>query len=128
FIFRIAMESTVKDCQKLRPTSPTECLSQIFHTKAMTDLTLTFPGYPQLFQVHRIILAMWSDVWQAMLFGPLAESDTIALEGDDPEVMGCVLHYMYTGKAKLQDVSFTAQIYLLANKYDLNHLETLCSE
>ncbi|CAL4200792.1 unnamed protein product, partial [Meganyctiphanes norvegica] len=125
---RIAMESPVKGCQSLPPTSPTECLSRIFHTKAMTDLTLTFPGYPQKYQVHRLILAMWSDVWQAMLFGPLAESDTIALEDDDPEVMGCLLHYMYTGKAKLHDVSLTVQIYLLANKYNMNHLETLCSK
>lgn len=122
------METTYKGCQILGPASPTECLSRLFHTKAMTDLTITFPDYPQVYEVHRLVLAMWSDVWSAMLFGPLAESDTIVLEGDDPEIMGWLMHYMYTGEAKLNNVQLTVQLYLTANKYNMTHLETLCSK
>ncbi|CAL4088774.1 unnamed protein product, partial [Meganyctiphanes norvegica] len=79
-------------------------------------------------KVHRLVLAMWSDVWYAMLFGPMAEKETILLPDDPPEAFGCLLDYLYTGEAKFDDVQTAIQVYYMANKYQVKHLQNICSE
>ncbi|CAL4081391.1 unnamed protein product, partial [Meganyctiphanes norvegica] len=65
---------------------------------------------------------------QAMLFGPMAEGDTITLAEDPPQAFKWLVNYMYTGITKLPSVELALQVYLLANKYLMRHLKSVCSE
>ncbi|CAL4152446.1 unnamed protein product, partial [Meganyctiphanes norvegica] len=112
----------------LEPSNPIQCLAQLLMSKEMSDITIVIPGHDENFKVHRLILSMWSVVFQAMLFGPMAEGDTITLSEDPPEAFSWLLAYMYTGETELPSVELALQVYLLANKYLLAHLKTVCSK
>ncbi|CAL4080033.1 unnamed protein product [Meganyctiphanes norvegica] len=109
-------------------SNPTQCLTQLFMSKELTDLTVTIPGHNEEFKVHRLVLGMWSRVFQAMLFGPMAEGQTITLEEDSPEAFTWLINYMYTGQTGISSIELALQVYLLANKYLMGHVKTVCSE
>ncbi|CAL4134135.1 unnamed protein product, partial [Meganyctiphanes norvegica] len=111
--------------------NPTQCLTQLFMSNELVDLTVIIPnhnGIDNRFKVHRLVLGMWSCVFKAMLFGPMTEGDTITLKEESPESFGWVLMYMYTGQTELSSVKLAIQVYLLANKYLMRHLKTVCSK
>ncbi|CAL4058711.1 unnamed protein product, partial [Meganyctiphanes norvegica] len=108
--------------------NPTQCLTQLLRSKAMADLTVCISGHNENFKVHRLVLAMWSSVFQAMLFGPMANGDTITLVEESPEAFSWLLNYMYTGDIEFPSVELALQVYVLANKYLMIHLQTVCSE
>ncbi|CAL4171084.1 unnamed protein product, partial [Meganyctiphanes norvegica] len=112
----------------LEPSNPIQCLAQLLMSKEMSDITIIIPGHDENFKVHRLVLSMWSVVFKAMLFGPMAEGDTITLAEDPPEAFGWLLTYMYTGKTELPSVELALEVYLLANKYLLTHITTVCSK
>ncbi|CAL4133756.1 unnamed protein product, partial [Meganyctiphanes norvegica] len=108
--------------------NPTQCLTQLMLSQKLVDLTVIIPGHNENFKVHRLVLSMWSSVFEAMLFGPMAEGDTITLSEDHPQAFKWLLNYMYTGQTNLHSVELALQVYLIANKYLMEHLKTVCSE
>lgn len=126
------MSSTKKICLSSGefppPSDPIVCLTQLMISEEMVDLTVNFPGHDDNFKVHRLVLGMWSRVFQVMLFGPMAEGGTITLEEDSPQTFKWVLNYMYTGELRLPSVELALQVYLFANKYLMAHLKTVCSK
>ncbi|CAL4113094.1 unnamed protein product, partial [Meganyctiphanes norvegica] len=114
--------------KELQASNPTQCLTQLFLSKELVDLTVIIPGNNDNFKVHRLVLGMWSSVFKAMLFGPMAEGDTITLEEDPPKAFSWLLNYMYTGQTDLSSVDLALQVYLLANKYLMKPLKTICSK
>ncbi|CAL4200874.1 unnamed protein product, partial [Meganyctiphanes norvegica] len=109
-------------------STPTQCLAQLYNSKELVDLTIIIHGHDGHFKVHRLVLGMWSCVFQAMLFGPMAEGNTITLEEESVEAFSWLLNYMYTGQKEIPSVNLAIQIYLLANKYLMGHLKIVCSE
>ncbi|XP_071518152.1 BTB/POZ domain-containing protein 6-B-like isoform X2 [Panulirus ornatus] len=71
---------------------------------------------------------MSSPVFEAMLYGPLAEGLDLNIHDDPPEAFEWLLEYMYKGQTHLPTVPLTVQIYQLASKYQIEALMTLCSE
>nr|XP_053647314.1 kelch-like protein 40 isoform X3 [Cherax quadricarinatus] len=73
------------------------------------------------------MLAASSPVFDAMLYGPLAEEGNLTLVDDLPEAFDFLLDYIYCDKVSLSDVEMTTQIYSLANKYQFDALCDICS-
>ncbi|XP_045115254.1 uncharacterized protein LOC123506912 isoform X2 [Portunus trituberculatus] len=71
---------------------------------------------------------MSSPVFEAMLYGPLAEGPEVTLKEDHPEALQWVLEYMYRGHTRLPEVALTVKVYQLASKYQMEALMSLCSE
>lgn len=80
-----------------------------------------------MLQAHRLVLAMTSSVFEAMLSGPMAEKDELSLPEDPPEAFDWLMKYMYCDDTELPSVEIACQVYHLANKYKLNHLMPKCS-
>ncbi|KAK7075539.1 hypothetical protein SK128_001966, partial [Halocaridina rubra] len=108
--------------------NPNQRLAALHKSPHLADLTITFPGHERSIQAHRLILAMSSPVFEAMLFGPLAEGPELRLNEDPPEAFEWVLEYIYKGQTQLQSVVQAVQIYQLASIYQLEHLISVCSE
>lgn len=71
---------------------------------------------------------MSSPVFEAMLYGPLAEGLDLQIHDDPPEAFEWLLEYMYRGQTHLPAVPLTVQVYQLASKYQMEALMALCSE
>ncbi|XP_042229922.1 BTB/POZ and MATH domain-containing protein 3-like isoform X2 [Homarus americanus] len=71
---------------------------------------------------------MSSPVFEAMLYGPLAEKDVLFLNDDQPEAFRCLLDYIYSNNINFTGVEFTHQVYHLAHKYQLDEICQICSE
>nr|XP_053647313.1 BTB/POZ domain-containing protein 3-like isoform X2 [Cherax quadricarinatus] len=93
----------------------------------LSDLTITFPEHKKVLKAHRLMLAASSPVFDAMLYGPLAEEGNLTLVDDLPEAFDFLLDYIYCDKVSLSDVEMTTQIYSLANKYQFDALCDICS-
>ncbi|KAG7164795.1 BTB/POZ domain-containing protein 6-like 5 [Homarus americanus] len=73
-------------------------------------------------------MAMNSPVFEAMLYGPMAEKDTLSLDDDQPEAFKCLLDFIYTDNINFTEVKLTLQVYRLAHKYQLDKICQICSE
>ncbi|XP_069976252.1 BTB/POZ domain-containing protein 6-B-like [Penaeus vannamei] len=79
-------------------------------------------------RAHRLLLAMSSPVFEAMLYGPLAGDDTLALPEDPPEAFEWLLNHLYMNETQLPDVTLAAKVYLLGSKYQLDNVCKIWSE
>ncbi|KAK8390585.1 hypothetical protein O3P69_010343 [Scylla paramamosain] len=64
--------------------SPSQRVAALLHSSKLSDLTITLPGLQNPIKAHRLILAMSSPVFEAMLYGPLAEGPEVTLKEDHP--------------------------------------------
>ncbi|XP_069976445.1 BTB/POZ domain-containing protein 3, partial [Penaeus vannamei] len=108
--------------------SPSERLAYLRNSGHLSDLIITFPGHSTVLQSHRLLLAMSSPVFEAMLYGPLAGDDTLALPEDPPEAFEWLLNHLYMNETQLPDLTLAAKVYLLASKYQLDNVCKICSE
>ena len=67
-------------------------------------------------------------MFEAMLYGPLAEGPEVVLKEDPPEALQWILEYVYRGHTRLPEVALTVKVYQLASKYQMEALMALCSE
>ncbi|XP_042218263.1 BTB/POZ domain-containing protein 6-A-like [Homarus americanus] len=109
-------------------SSPDQRLALLLQSSRLSDLTITFPGHDNILKAHRLVLAMSSPVFEAMLYGPLAEGPDLTIHDDPPEAFEWLLDYMYRGHTSLPAVPLTVQVYQLASKYQMEALMTLCSQ
>nr|XP_045600629.1 uncharacterized protein LOC123759563 [Procambarus clarkii] len=108
--------------------TPGERLAYLRHSGHLSDLTITFPGHHNIIQAHRWVLAMSSPVFEAMLYGPLAEGEVLALPEDPPQAFEWLLDHMYRNQSQLPGVQLALQVYQLAAKYQMDPLCQLCSQ
>ncbi|XP_042231427.1 uncharacterized protein LOC121872611 [Homarus americanus] len=108
--------------------TPGERLAYLRHSGHLSDITLTFPGHHTIIQAHRWVLAMSSPVFEAMLYGPLAEGDVLALPEDPPDAFEWLLDHLYLNHTQLPGVQLALQVYHLAAKYQMDPLCQLCSQ
>ncbi|KAK3885773.1 hypothetical protein Pcinc_010033 [Petrolisthes cinctipes] len=111
-------------------TSPRDRLAYLRNTLHFSDLTITFPGHSKVMQAHRLLLAMNSPVFEAMLYGSLAlaEGEVLKLPEDPPWAFHWILEYVYLGEVKLPDVQTALKVYQLASKYQMDNLVLQCAK
>lgn len=83
---------------------------------------------PSASQAHRLLLAMSSPVFEAMLYGPLAEGDELVLPDDPPEAFEWLLNHLYMNDTQLPHAGLTTKVYMLASKYQLDNVCKICSK
>lgn len=121
-----------------RTMSVIERNAHMFLSRSMSDITFVFPtsvepsdtGHVPVehLPAHRYVLATASAVFQAMLFGPLAEKSTVAeivITDIEVDVFAEMLRYIYCDHVYLDGDNVTALLYC-AQKYHLPHLAERC--
>lgn len=79
-------------------------------------------------QVHRLVLAMTSPVFEEMLFGSSVVGRELALPNDPPDGFNWLLTHMYGGNTELPCEKIALQVSFLASKYKIKALYSLCSK
>ncbi|KAJ4769418.1 BTB/POZ and MATH domain-containing protein 2 [Rhynchospora pubera] len=109
-------------------------LSHLLEEAYGADVTFEVNG--QIFNAHKCILAMRSEVFRAQLFGPLKEKSgtIIKIEDMDAPVFKCLLHFIYfetipefeeiNGSEKKHNLA--QHLLVAADRYDLDRLKILC--
>ncbi|ROT72127.1 hypothetical protein C7M84_009499 [Penaeus vannamei] len=124
----MSMSMSQEESWQSQLVSPEQRLSALLKSSRLADLTINFPGHERCLQAHRLVLAMTSPVFEAMLYGPLAEGEELHLHEDPPEAFEWLLEYMYRGHIQMPEVRLAVQVYQLASKYQVEALMVLCSK
>ncbi|KAF0298472.1 BTB/POZ domain-containing protein 2 [Amphibalanus amphitrite] len=82
----------------------------------------------QVFQAHRLVLTMASPVFEAMLFGGMAEKAPIKVLDVSPEAFRSLMLYIYSDQINLQSFDQACEICYAAKKYMLPHLVEHCTK
>ncbi|KAI5635227.1 BTB/POZ domain-containing protein [Phthorimaea operculella] len=76
---------------------------------------------------HRLILAMASPVFAAMFYGRVGDKEEpIHISDIDHAVFSSMLDYIYTDEVKITGLEMASELFRVANKYILVHLERKC--
>ncbi|XP_075554131.1 BTB/POZ domain-containing protein 6-B-like [Dermacentor variabilis] len=78
------------------------------------------------FKAHKQLLALSSDVFEAMFYGQLAEKDTVVITDLHPDGFYGLLKYVYAGQARIENCFEALHTKAAAGKYLLEELETAC--
>ncbi|KQJ84729.1 hypothetical protein BRADI_5g22472v3 [Brachypodium distachyon] len=106
------------------------------------DVTFNVSG--SAFRAHRFMLAARSPVFEAQLFGPMAEKDMGRVEVVDvePAIFEMMLHYIYTdslppcggdddeggGGGGAYGAAVLQHLLVAADRYGIDRLKTICEE
>ncbi|KAM0420461.1 hypothetical protein ACHAPT_011753 [Fusarium lateritium] len=97
-------------------------LKDYFNQDVLSDLDVTCDG--QIFKVHQLILCAHSKYFAKQLNGPWK---VIKIEDFDIGVVEAMLHFMYhfdyTNSTDAPSMVFEAQVYQIADKYDVKSLK-----
>lgn len=77
---------------------------------------------------HKIMFAIASPVFDAMMYGDLAEYDSITIDDIKPAAFESMMRYIYTDDIKLSSVGHAAVVFQAADKYNLPQLEKVSEE
>lgn len=80
------------------------------------------------FKAHRTILAMTSEVFEAMLFGSLREEGAIRVTDIPPETFRMLLQHIYSDECEIKSWWQANQLYRAADKYFIDSLKKPCME
>ncbi|XP_021967030.1 BTB/POZ domain-containing protein 2-like [Folsomia candida] len=120
------------DWRKLRP-GPTQKLAYILESKELTDVTFSVgsPSNNETIHAHRLVLAMYSTVFEAMFQGPLAAgpAEVIQIPDIEPHPFNVMLKFIYTGEFQGDlPVDGALAVLYAARKYDITDLELVCTD
>lgn len=102
---------------------PNDKLKALFYNGNFSDVTVTFKGKDIRYKAHKIILATSSSIFERMLFGPMAITGSeLELTDDNPEALRIVLAHCYGVKIEPSNIDVALEVYMLADKYFLEHL------
>uniref|UniRef100_A0A8R1DK59 BTB domain-containing protein n=1 Tax=Caenorhabditis japonica TaxID=281687 RepID=A0A8R1DK59_CAEJA len=126
--FNAINRSGSSDVQHLKELS--HCFEQLYMSSEHSDVTLLFDDGTKIAS-HRLILAVRSTFFRAMLFTGFQESKQkiIALPDTNSTAFRAILKYMYSSKIDFTGVELDILLeYLsLAHRYDLTQLMTAIS-
>ncbi|XP_066344490.1 BTB/POZ and MATH domain-containing protein 1-like [Miscanthus floridulus] len=93
-----------------------------------TDVTFSVAG--ELFHAHRCVLAAWSPVFEAELFGPVKEEATQPIRIDDmePTIFEALLHFIYTDSCNAGGNVAMQHLLVAADRYGLDRLKAICED
>lgn len=107
-------------------TTNRERISSLVSSGHLSDVTLVFSDNRRI-QAHKLILAMSSPVFEAMMYGAMATNE-ITLACDSYEMFQLLLCYIYEEEINLSDVFVGIQMYHLAHRYQMDTLALYCSK
>ncbi|XP_041373892.1 BTB/POZ domain-containing protein 2-like isoform X2 [Gigantopelta aegis] len=108
-----------------RGNSLKECLRYSLQQNSHCDVTFQVGEDRKSIPAHRLILTLRSSVFEAMLTGPLAEQENIAVPDVDSDIFEQFLMFLYTDDAILDTAKAIGLLYL-SKKYDVTPLEQKC--
>ncbi|XP_053375218.1 BTB/POZ domain-containing protein 6-B-like [Mercenaria mercenaria] len=105
-----------------------QCLDQLCLSEQLSDISFTFKEDQNVkLPAHKLVLSMRSSVFEAMFYGPIAESgNTVLIEDIKPDTMKIVLRFIYSDSAELNGNNVLSCLYA-AKKYCLQGLIEKCS-
>lgn len=107
--------------ESLKDDTSNFCLSE-----HLCDVWFAFKETSAKLPAHRLILSMRSEVFEAMFYGPMAESDqTVVIEDIETTTMKMLLRYVYTDTVDLDGMNVMSCLYA-AKKYALHGMVTKC--
>ncbi|XP_056374827.1 kelch-like protein 40 [Hyla sarda] len=100
-------------------------LKDMLDNNKFIDCILRIKG--KEFPCHRLVLAACSPYFRAMFLSDLEESrkKEIDLEDVDPDVMGKILHYIYTSEIEITEKN-VQDIFSVANMFQIPSIFTVC--
>lgn len=100
-------------------------LKDMLDNNKFIDCVLRIQG--KEFPCHRLVLAACSPYFRAMFLSDLEESKKkeIDLEDVDPDVMGKILHYIYTSEIEITEKN-VQDIFSVANMFQIPSIFTVC--
>ncbi|KAK8770841.1 hypothetical protein V5799_012695 [Amblyomma americanum] len=88
-----------------------------------------FPDVPESkFRAHKRLLALRSEVFEAMFFGDLAEGDIVNITDVHPKGFEIMLRYLYSGCARISSVLDALHARAASRKYLVASLRNGCTE
>lgn len=116
-----AVQFKVPDCRL------SDDLGALFESSQFADVTLSCQG--REYKCHKALLCARSQVFAAMFEHDMEESkhNRVDITDVDPDVMGDMLRFVYTGKAS-QLETMAADLLAAADKYALERLKVMCEE
>eukprot|EP01083_Nonionella_stella_P074786 202983_1 len=112
-------------------TSPTKILSGLYLNEGLSDVCFEVGEEQTEFHAQRVVLAIRSPVFKAMLFGGMKESlssDNIIIEDVTAEAFAFILRFIYTGKSTNMNAANVVSILYAAEKYQLKDIVQLCEK
>jgi len=99
----------------------------MFQSKKYADVTISCGD--NKIDCHKIILASRSHVFETMFDSNMKEMKTgkVEIQDMDPEVLGNLLQYIYTGVAPNID-TMAKELFAAADQYQIEKLKELCEE
>ncbi|KAL5013221.1 hypothetical protein ScPMuIL_007491 [Solemya velum] len=108
------------------------CLQTLFDEQLWTDVSFTFPEEDDVEDInaHRLILASRSPVFQAMFYGPLADtSNKIEIKSISKQAFEDVLRFVYTDRLGVDiDVDRLLEAMSGGHRYRIDSLLKHCCE
>ncbi|XBI23367.1 hypothetical protein VPH35_051934 [Triticum aestivum] len=91
---------------KMPPSDITAQLSKLLEANEIpTDVTFGVGGV--VFAAHKLVLAVWSPVFNAEFYGPMRKTETplISIQDMQPNVFKALLHFIYTDSLEILMIS-----------------------
>lgn len=102
---------------------------ELLKTGQWSDCQFVLGEEPQqeIVKCHKVYLAKFSPVFEAMFFGVMAEtSSSISIKDVQPEAFKIFLKYMYTDKVELNSLELAFELCYCAKKYMVSLLVEEC--
>ncbi|XP_047057558.1 BTB/POZ and MATH domain-containing protein 2-like [Lolium rigidum] len=125
----------LEDHIEVPPSDITEQLGKLLDAKEGADVTFEVQG--EELPAHKLVLAMRSPVFKALLYGPMKEKDSNRVIIDDmqPAIFKVLLHFIYTDSLppKMDDdlegddkKEVTRHLLVAADRYAMERLKLMC--
>ncbi|XP_075229626.1 BTB/POZ domain-containing protein 1-like [Lycorma delicatula] len=105
-------------------------LDSILYTGEESDILfkLRYKEDEEKMYGHKLLFQIASPVFRALLSGDWAEKSEVEIVDEEPLAFKIMMRYIYTDIVTLDTVETACSVYKLADKYDLQHLKTVCKD
>ncbi|CAL4246568.1 unnamed protein product [Meganyctiphanes norvegica] len=104
-------------------SGPLQRLKYLLSTGRFADILIECAGGVQ-YNLHGLVLAMSSPVFETMIFDSLGTSNKILCLDDDPGILKNVFLHCYGCDFQCDDINIALKIYKIADKYMISDLIT----
>ncbi|KAL6659231.1 hypothetical protein ACP70R_003271 [Stipagrostis hirtigluma subsp. patula] len=128
----VSTSETMFDIQ-VPPSNLSDDLGKLLETGKMADVTFEVQG--EVFHAHKFVLAMRSPVFEAELYGPMADKRrrSITVEDMQPGVFKALLHFIYKDLLPAMDdldgeenEEMVKHLLAAADRYAMERMKLLC--